>query len=119
MTQQDKERYRYAMEVLGVGVILARSPQAKGRVERLFKMLQDRLKKELGRGSATLERANDYLWHSYLAAHNARFAVVVQEVHNAHRPVPARAEQAAVFCTREPRVVQEDYTVQHQRTTYQ
>jgi hypothetical protein len=63
-----------ALTELAVKIIHAHSPQAKGRIERLFKTLQDRLLKELTiRGINTIDEANRYL-DTYLSAHNKRFA---------------------------------------------
>ena len=63
---------------------------SKGRVERLFGTLQDRLVKErrLHR-IATLEQANRFLWEHYLPSHNARFAFEPLRSNDAHRPLPA------------------------------
>ena len=89
---QPQTQFDRAMEELGIQMILARSPQAKGRVERLFKTLQDRLVKELRlRGISTLEEANRYLDEEYRAAHNERFAVEPLEATDAHRPAPSEA----------------------------
>ena len=74
-----------ALTELAVEIIHAHSPQAKGRIERLFKTLQDRLVKEMTlRGIATIEEANRHL-DTYLAAHNRRFAVKAKERQDLHR----------------------------------
>ena len=118
--KQPQTHFDRAMEELSVQVILARSPQAKGRVERLFKTLQDRLVKELRlRGISTLAEANRYLWEEYLPAHNKRFAVEPRETQDAHRAAPSAARLAAVFTVREERTVQNDYTVRYRNQVYQ
>jgi len=117
---QPQTQFDRAMEELGVTMILARSPQAKGRVERLFKTLQDRLVKELRlRGLSTLTIANQYLEQDYLAAHNARFAVEPAQEQDTHRRVPAGVRLEEVFSMRETRVVLNDYTVRYRNRRYQ
>jgi transposase len=77
---------------LDIGLIEARSPQAKGRVERLFGTLQDRLVKELRRAEAsTLEEANVVL-HNYLPRFNRRFVKPAAQPGSAYRPSLTRAE---------------------------
>ena len=77
-----------AMEQLGVELILAHSPQAKGRVERMNGVLQDRLVKELRlAGINDLESANRFL-PKYLAGFNRRFERPAASAHDAHRPAP-------------------------------
>ena len=71
---------------LGVELIPAQAPQAKGRVERLFKTVQDRLVKELRlAGIATLEAANRFL-EEWLPLDNRRFAVQPAQAADLHRP---------------------------------
>jgi transposase len=77
-----------ALTDLEVTIIHAHSPQAKGRIERLFNTLQDRLVKELTlRGINTIEEANKYL-DTYLSVHNKRFAVKAKEQNDLHREIP-------------------------------
>jgi hypothetical protein len=77
-----------ALTELEVKIIHAHSPQAKGRIERLFKTRQDRLVKEMTiKGINTIEEANRHL-ESYLAVHNKRFAVIAKEQDNLHRFIP-------------------------------
>ncbi len=92
-------------------LILAQSPQAKGRIERLWGTLQDRLVAELRlAGIATLEDANTFL-PGFLDAFNRRFAVPATEPGSAYRPVPAAFEPDRVFCFKYERVGQPDNTV--------
>jgi len=75
-----------AMRELGIEPIQARSPQAKGRVERLFETLQDRLVKALRLADISdVDAANAFLEH-YLPQHNARFAIAAPEHGDAHQP---------------------------------
>jgi hypothetical protein len=78
-----------ALKQLGIGHIAAYSPQARGRCERAFRTLQDRLPKELElAGITTALAANDFLREVYLEQHNARFAVPAEEPASAFVVVP-------------------------------
>lgn len=100
-----------ALEEAGVRWIGARSPQAKGRAERLWGTLQDRLVSELRRAKvATLADANDLLaW--YLPRHNARFGVPAADPAPAWRPWPDGPPPEAVFCFHYARRVGNDATI--------
>lgn len=101
-----------AMEELGVKLICAHSPQAKGRVERMNGTFQDRLVKMLAvEGIRTIEAANAYLEREFLGAHNARFLVEAAEAGDAHRPAPSSSALAAALCVKEPRTVGKDLCV--------
>ena len=96
---------------LGIASIAARSPQAKGRIERLFGTLQTRLVIELRlAGASTLEEANAVL-ETFLPRHNHRFQVPAGVAGSAYRPwdLPCRPEE--VFCFKYQRVVAADNTV--------
>lgn len=101
-----------AMEELNVELILARSPQAKGRVERSNGVLQDRLVKELFlAGVKSIEEANRWLESSgYWEKLDERFGVEALEEADAHRPLVARLED--VLCVKERRTVGLDGCVQ-------
>jgi transposase len=100
-----------ALEELGIRPIFALSPQAKGRVERLWGTLQGRLVAELRlAGATTLAEANPVLW-AFLPTFNARFAVPPAEPGPAYRPLPPDFEPDRVFCFKYERVVQPDNTV--------
>jgi hypothetical protein len=102
-----------AMIDLGVELILANSPQAKGRVERANGTLQDRLCKELRlRGTSTTAAANALLDRSFLRAFNRRFTVAAAKRADAHRAAGSRARLADVLCEREERAVGRDWCVQ-------
>ena len=99
-----------AMEQLGVELILANSPQAKGRVERMNGVLQDRLVKALRlAGIRDLESANRFLDGEYLPAFNRRLARVAASPVDVHRAVPRHLDE--VLSCEEERVVQGDWTV--------
>jgi transposase len=109
-----------AIEELGIEVIHAHSPQAKGRVERGFQTHQDRLVKELRlAGITTLEAANAFLWDSYLAAHNARFAVEPCETSDAHRPLLPSQRLEQILSLRLPRTVLSDFTIRFENRYFQ
>jgi transposase len=100
-----------ALAQLGVEHIAAYSPEARGRSERAFRTLQDRLPKEFVlAGITTVAAANTYLRTTYVAEHNARFAVAADQAGSAFVPVPG-AELAEVLCHQEERVVGNDNTV--------
>lgn len=101
-----------ALADLGIQAIAARSPQAKGRIERLFGTLQDRLVAELRlAGIDTLEAANQFL-AAYLPRFNARFAVPATDPGSAFRPLAADCDLATICCFKYQRTVAADNTVQ-------
>ncbi|WP_420442394.1 hypothetical protein [Candidatus Palauibacter sp.] len=105
---------------LGVEVILAGSPQAKGRVERSFGTAQDRLVKEMRvEGLATLEAANRFLEDWWVPFWNERFAVEPADPRDAHRPLPAGVDLEALFAETERRVVARDFTIRFRNRRWQ
>ena len=115
-------QFTRAMEVdLDVKVINAGSPQAKGRVERLFETLQDRLVKELRlAGISSVPAANRFLYQTYLAKHNQRFSVPPKNNTNIHRPMEkTRAELDAILSFQEERVLCNDYTIHWRNRLFQ
>lgn len=108
-----------AIKELGVELIHAHSPQAKGRIERLFETLQDRLVKELTlRGISTIEEANKYL-ETYMAFHNERFAFKPKEQKDLYRRVSKGLNLDKVLCIKTERVLRNDFTVAHNGKLYQ
>ena len=101
-----------AMVELGVGLILANSPQAKGRVERRHGVFQDRFVKALRlKRIDTLESANAFLDKEFLDELNLRFSVEARSSANLHRTVPQGINLDHVLSYQEQRVVQNDWTV--------
>jgi len=101
-----------AMQELDVRLILARSPQAKGRVERRNAVFQDRLVKALRlAGISDLEAANRYLEETFLPELNRQFNVPPKRQGDVHRRVPKDVQLAQVLSFQEARVVQNDWTV--------
>ena len=100
------------MRELDVELILARSPQAKGRVERMNGTLQDRLVKALRRANISdLETANRFLDDEFLVEFNAHFEVVAAVAENWHRPLSVGTDLPRIVSIQESRVVAKDWTL--------
>jgi transposase len=107
--EQPQTQFGRAMRQLGVELILAHSPQAKGRVERMNGTLQDRLVKALRlRGLSDLEGANAYLETEFLDQINQSFNVPAASAADVHRRGPANL--AEILSWEEERVVLRDWT---------
>jgi transposase len=101
-----------SMKELNVRLIKARSPQAKGRVERMNGTLQDRLVKAMRRANVCdLERANRFLEEEFLSPFNERFMVPAEKSGDFHRPLSKTTDLARILAVQEERVVQNDWTV--------
>jgi len=112
-------QFERALGELGVNVIHAYSPQAKGRVERLFGTLQDRLVKEMRlRNIKTIAEANSYL-PQYLLAHNKKFSVSPANTTNAHIRLPKGFDLDSVLCIKNYRTVKNDNTIGYKGKLYQ
>ncbi len=108
-----------ALKELGVELIHAHSPQAKGRVERLFNTLQDRLVKEMRlRGISSIAEANELL-KEYLPTYNRRFGKKAAEAENLHRPIPKGLPLDRILCIKTERTLKNDFTIAHDRKLYQ
>ena len=109
-----------ALRELGIGSILAYSPQAKGRIERSFLTAQDRLVKHLRLAKiSTLEGANAFLETEYWPEWNAHFARPVGDFPNHHRALTPQLDLAAILCHVEERVIGNDYTFSFAGRRYQ
>ena len=116
--KEPQTQFGRAMDALGVELILANSPQAKGRVERMNGTLQDRLVKEMRlAGIKDLESANRFLDGKYLQAFNRQFAREAASPVDVHRAAPRNLNE--VLSWEEERVVQGDWTVACAGTRYQ
>lgn len=105
---------------LGIEIIPAHSPQAKGRVERNHAVYQDRLVKRMAlEGITTVEGANDFLAAGFLDELNTKFAKAPLDPTDAHRPRPADQDLATVFCFEETRTVMNDWCIRHENIFYQ
>jgi transposase len=100
------------LEELGIQSIRALSPQAKGRIERLWKTFQDRLQSELRlAGASTWERANQIL-ENFRQDYNRRFAVPAREAGNDFRPLSRKLNWDRLFSLRYERVVGKDHVIE-------
>ena len=105
---------------LGIQIIAASSPQAKGRVERNHGTHQDRLVKKLRRlGIADAPAANAFLETTYLPEHNARFAQAPASEEDFHRRTPSRVTLDRVFQLEEERVLSNDWVVRYDTRYFQ
>ena len=109
---QKPTQFGRAMKELGVELILAHSPQAKGRVERRNALFQDRLVKEMRlRGISDIGGANALLEGKFLEELNRRYAVSAAKAGDLHRSVEAEVVLEEVLCVQEQRVVGKDWCV--------
>jgi transposase-like protein len=112
-------QFERALKELGVEVLHAHSPQAKGRIERLFRTFQDRVVKEMRlRGIRTLGEANQFI-EEYLPLYNRRFSVCPKEKDNFHRPLPKGLSLDTILCVKTERSLRNDLTVAHNKKLYQ
>lgn len=109
-----------ALGLLGTQVIYANSPQAKGRIERLFDTLQDRLIPEMRlAGIKSFRAANKFFREIYIPQHhNARFAKRPDSPISAFQPVRAEHELSEIFCKKEYRKVARDHTISFEGRKY-
>lgn len=116
--EEHKTQFKRALDELGIELICARSPQAKGRVERANGTLQDRLVKELRlRGINTIEEANLYL-PEYVKDYNERFKKPPVNEEEAHRRPREGLTIGQVLCRKETRKLTKDLTFQYANTYY-
>jgi len=112
-------QFSRAVNELGINVIYADSPQAKGRIERLFNTFQNRLIKEMRlRGIKSTEEGNKFLKY-YLPVYAKRFAVQPANATDLHRPVRKGVDLNAVFCLKTIRVLRNDFTAAYNGKLYQ
>lgn len=117
--KEPQSEFGRALEELGVKLIAAYSPQAKGRIERLFRTLQDRMVKEMRlRGIKTKEEANEFLEREYLRRYNEQFSVKAAERQDVHRKA-GHIDLNRVLCIKATRAVRNDYTVSYNGKHYQ
>lgn len=108
-----------AMQELGIRIICANTPQAKGRVERANQTLQDRLTKELRlRGISSPEEANAWL-PEFMEDYNRRFATVPRSNLNFHTPLAASDNLDFILCRKVSRTLSKNLTFQYENTIYQ
>lgn len=116
---EPQSQFQRALSELGVASIASGSPQAKGRVERLWGVLQDRLVKEMRlEGISTIEDANSFL-PGFIRRYNRRFAVRAAETESAWVKMEPGTDLAYYFCVKERRVVRSDHTISWMGKTLQ
>ncbi len=117
--KEEITQFERACRQLGIEIIHAHSPQAKGRIERVFKTLQDRLVKEMRlHNIKTCEEANKFL-KEYLPKFNAKFAVEAKLPGDLHRPVDRTIKLDEILSVQTEHVLRDDRTVLHERRLYQ
>lgn len=117
-----KTQFERAMQELGIESITAYSPEAKGRVERLFGTLQDRLIKELRlRNISATETANQYLEKEFAPEFNQRFAVEPKSAANLHRSLTLQEQQQlpAILSRQYNRSIYNDFTISFRNQWHQ
>lgn len=108
-----------AMQTLDIKIICANTPQAKGRVERVNKTLQDRLTKELRLHSiSTPEEANRWL-PVFIEDYNRRFAISPRSQLDAHRPLSPSDDLDLILCRKSQRILSKNLTIQYHKTIFQ
>ncbi|MCP4021938.1 MAG: ISNCY family transposase [Desulfobacteraceae bacterium] len=116
--QEELTQFARGCQQLGIELIYANSPQAKGRVERLFGTLQDRLIKEMRLEKIkSLKEANEFL-RRYLPKFNKKFKVMAKEVGDFHRSVDG-IDLEDILSIQKEHVLRNDRTVMHQKRLYQ
>jgi transposase len=112
-------QFERALMELGVEVIHAQSPQAKGRIERLFGVFQDRLVKEMRlRGITTKGQANEFL-EGYLSRYNERFRVCPANETDVHVLLPGHIDLDRYLCIKRERTIRKDNTIALDGRLYQ
>ena len=112
--------FHKALKTLGIKLICANSPQAKGRVERKNGVLQDRLIKEMRlRKISSLEEANRYLEEEFIEAHNKQFGKPAAVPEDGHKPLNSKENLEKILATREERTISKDLTIQYDNRIYQ
>ena len=117
-----KTQFERAMIELHIEPLFANSPQAKGRVERLFDTLQDRLVKEMRlAGISTACEANVFLKEKFIPSFNEKFAVEPASSSDLHQPLTEKERKslASIFSRQEKRTIQNDFTFSFQNQWYQ
>lgn len=120
--QELMTQFTRAAKELGINLITAHTPQAKGRVERLFQTLQDRLIKEMRlAGINTINQANMFLTQTFIPWFNQRYAVVSKSDKDCHRKVDIATGKKlkSIFAKHYTRSINNDFTVQYKTKYYQ
>ena len=117
---QPMTQFTRALSELGIEMIWANSPQAKGRIERSFETLQDRLVKEMRLlGISDIQEANRFLHRTFLPDYNRRFGKMPANPQDAHRPLLVSHRLEDIFCLKTHRTVMNDFTVRFKDKLFQ
>jgi transposase len=109
--EEAQTQFERAAKELGIEIIHANSPQAKGRIERTFGTLQDRLVKEFRlAGVCTIEEANKFL-EEFMPRHNERFSKMALKEGDLHRRLPMGIKFRDILCIKAKRTIANDYTI--------
>lgn len=112
-------QFERALDELGVDIIHANSPQAKGRVERVLRTFQDRLIKEMRlENIRTKDQANKFL-EEYLPKFNQRFSIEPLNPTDLHRAIPKGIDLDKILSIRTKRALRNDFTIRHNKKLYQ
>ncbi len=115
-------QFQKVLEVLDIKMINANTPQAKGRVERLFGTLQDRLVKELRLNNINaIDEANKYLKNIFVPKFNNKFSVTARKFGDVHRKITKEETKklGSIFSLKYTRIVNNDYTIQFKNNFFQ
>jgi transposase len=116
--ERAQTQFARALKELGVKLIYAHSPQAKGRIERIFETLQDRLVKEMRLAGINTEDAANRFLETYLPGFNHQFGRIPLTQENLHRSIPKGFCLEDIFCLKETRLIARDYTVRWKSRTF-
>lgn len=118
--RQDFSQFTRACEELGMDVFYAQTPQAKGRVERLFRTLQDRLIPEMRlKNIQSMKMANWFLLQDFLPkVFQKRFTVQAQDPQEAFEPLDELINLNEIFCIKEQRIINNDHTIRYNNQVY-
>jgi molybdenum-dependent DNA-binding transcriptional regulator ModE len=118
--QQPLTAFGIACQKLGIEIITAYSPQAKGRVERSHGVFQDRLVKELRLGGiSSIAEANELLQGGFVEKLNRKFSIPPRDPQDAHVPLLPGVDLRCIFCFERLRTVSNDWVVRHNNCWYQ
>jgi len=117
LSEYGNTQIQRALEELGIAQVSASTPQARGRIERVFRFFQDRLIKELRlRGIKDYEAANRFLKEEFLPWRNQRYTLPVESV---YREIPKGVDLSLVFSIKQRRKVRKDNTIRYEGRIYQ
>jgi len=115
-----QSQFERLLKELGVDIIHANSPQAKGRIERSFNTHQDRLVKELRlKAIDNIKDANSFLHRYYIQKHNYKFTIKAKNKTNLHTPIPEHLNINRIFSIKNRATLRNDFTIRYNNQFYQ